>query len=216
MARAARESHWAKTHDHGLWHDALRQLLQGAAAAGATRPAPIAGSKSTARDGETRTPEFLAKNSERQGADAGTRRRPRRCPSRTRSCATWPKARAILPDDRWQRAQACSGCSSSSTATSRTSPSPASSRSWLPADHPRRAELPRLRERGDQALAVMEQHLRPRMVHRRSATASPISRCTPTPTYAACGGIDLARYPGDPAWLARVEAQPGFCRPMRY
>ena len=32
-------------------------------------------------------------------------------------------------------------------------------RGWLPADSPRRAELPRLRERGHQALAVMEKHL---------------------------------------------------------
>jgi hypothetical protein len=30
---------------------------------------------------------------------------------------------------------------------------------WLPADHPRQAELPRLRERGHQALAVMVQQL---------------------------------------------------------
>src|SRR3546814_10200838 len=31
-------------------------------------------------------------------------------------------------------------------------------RGWTPADSPRRADLPKLRERGHQALAVMERH----------------------------------------------------------
>ena len=81
---------------------------------------------------------------------------------------------------------------------------------WTPADSPRRADLPKLRERGHQALVVMEKHL----------AASPwfsslnygiadialfgYTHC------AAEGGFDLAAYPAVRAWLARVRAQLGF------
>jgi len=77
-----------------------------------------------------------------------------------------------------------------------------------PSDSPRRAELPRLRERGDQALSVMEQHLarEPFFVGERYSIADialyAYTHC------AADGGFDLGRYPSVQAWLARVRAQP--------
>ncbi len=81
---------------------------------------------------------------------------------------------------------------------------------WTPLDSPRRAELAKLRERGDQALGVMEKHLASNAWF--SATGYGIAdialfgytHC------AADGGFDLALYPGIAAWLDRVRAQPGF------
>jgi glutathione S-transferase len=81
---------------------------------------------------------------------------------------------------------------------------------YQPPDSPRRAELPRLQERGNQALAVMDQHLssEPFFAGRQYSVADialfAYTHC------AADGGFDLARYPGVRAWLERVQAQPRF------
>jgi glutathione S-transferase len=78
---------------------------------------------------------------------------------------------------------------------------------YLSADTPRRAELPRLQERGHQALAVMERHLakEPWFAGGRYTVADialyAYTHC------AADGGFDLARYPAVAAWLARVRTQ---------
>jgi len=79
---------------------------------------------------------------------------------------------------------------------------------YLPPDSPRRAELPRLQERGNRALAVMELHLarEPFFAAGRYSVADialyAYTHC------AADGGFELARYPAIVAWLARVRAQP--------
>jgi glutathione S-transferase len=79
---------------------------------------------------------------------------------------------------------------------------------YLPADAPRRAELPRLQELGNQALAVMQQHLakEPWFAGGRYSVADialyAYTHC------AADGGFDLERYPAVGAWLTRVKAQP--------
>jgi glutathione S-transferase len=81
---------------------------------------------------------------------------------------------------------------------------------YLPRDSPRRAELPRLQERGNQALAVMEQQLRsePFFAGRQYSIADialfAYTHC------AADGGFDLGRYPGVRAWIGRVREQPRF------
>jgi len=81
---------------------------------------------------------------------------------------------------------------------------------FLEADHPRRAELPRLRERGHQALAVMEQRLRDRdFLVGAGWTIADIALFAYTHS-AADGGFELAGYPGICAWLERARAQPGF------
>ena len=77
-------------------------------------------------------------------------------------------------------------------------------------DSPRRAELPRLHERGHQALGVMERHLagEPFFAGGRYSVADialfAYTHC------AADGGFDLARYPALGSWLDRVRSQPGF------
>jgi glutathione S-transferase len=79
---------------------------------------------------------------------------------------------------------------------------------YHPPDSPRRAELPRLHERGRQALAVMEQHLKrePFFVGGRYSIADialyAYTHC------AADGGFDLGAYPAVSAWLERVRSQP--------
>ena len=79
---------------------------------------------------------------------------------------------------------------------------------YQPADSPRRAELPRLRERGNQALSVMEEHLQrePFFVAGRYSIADialyAYTHC------AADGGFDLGAFPAIGAWLQRVRSQP--------
>jgi glutathione S-transferase len=81
---------------------------------------------------------------------------------------------------------------------------------WTPLDSPRRADLGKLRERGYQALDVMEKHL--------AATAwfsGPDYGIADIAlfAYTHCsedGGFDFARYPQLRGWLERVRAQPGF------
>ena len=80
----------------------------------------------------------------------------------------------------------------------------------LPPDSPRRAELPRLRERGHQALAVMERHLA-REPYFVDAVYSIADIALFAYTHCAGdGGFDLAAHPAIGAWLARVETQPRF------
>ena len=80
---------------------------------------------------------------------------------------------------------------------------------YLPPDTPRRADLPRLHERGYQALNVMEQQLakEPFFAGSRYSIADialyAYTHC------AADGGFDLGRYPAIERWLARVREQPG-------
>jgi glutathione S-transferase len=83
-------------------------------------------------------------------------------------------------------------------------------RAFLPPDHARRAELPRLQERGHQALGVMEQQLAREdffVAGRYSIADIALYAYTHA---AGDGGFELARYPAVRAWIARVEAQPRF------
>jgi glutathione S-transferase len=79
---------------------------------------------------------------------------------------------------------------------------------YHPPDSPRRAELPRLLERGNQALSVMEQHLRrvPFFPGTRYTIADialyAYTHC------AADGGFELADFPAVKTWVDRVRAQP--------
>jgi glutathione S-transferase len=82
-------------------------------------------------------------------------------------------------------------------------------RHLLPPGHPREAELPRLLERGNAALAVMEAHLarRPFLVGERCSIADLALYAY---THVADeGGFDLLPYPAVRAWLERLAAEPG-------
>ncbi len=81
---------------------------------------------------------------------------------------------------------------------------------FLPADHPRRAELPRLLDRGYQALKVMEQHLTTRsffVAERYSIADIALFAYTHE---AHVGGFTLEDYPFVRRWLERVAGQAKF------
>jgi glutathione S-transferase len=80
---------------------------------------------------------------------------------------------------------------------------------YQPPDSPRRAELPRLQERGHKALGVMEEQLaREPFFAAGHYSVADIALYAYTHC-AADGGFELARYPAVVAWLARVKAHPG-------
>jgi glutathione S-transferase len=81
---------------------------------------------------------------------------------------------------------------------------------WTPLDSPRRADLPQLRDRGNQALAVMEKHLAANAWfsgHEYGIADIALFAYTHC---AGDGGFDLSRYPSIVRWLASVRATPNF------
>lgn len=159
--------------------------------------------------GATRTAEYLAKNPNGKvpmlELDDG------RVLVESNAILFWlAEGSAYLPDDPWTRAQALSWMFFEQYSHE---PCVAVARfvcGWTPLDSPRRAELPRLRERAHQALAVMEQHLRTQSWFSGDAygiadvALFAYTHCAPD------GGIALDGYPSIRAWLARVSATPRF------
>jgi len=81
---------------------------------------------------------------------------------------------------------------------------------WTPLDSPRRAELPKLRERGYQAIAVMEKHLGAEAWFSGADYGIADIALFAYTHCAGDGGFDLAGFPLVRGWLDRVRAQPGF------
>jgi glutathione S-transferase len=85
----------------------------------------------------------------------------------------------------------------------------------LPADSPRRAELPDRMKRGYDALAVMERHLaKNRFFVGDRYTIADIALYAYTHV-ADQGNFDLSRFPSVLAWLGRVKDQPKYV-PITY
>ena len=160
-------------------------------------------------NGQTRTPEFLAKNPNGKIPLLELPDGRRLAESNAILCFL-AEGCAYLPADAWLRAQVLQWLFFEQYSHE---PYVAVARfvaRWLPADHPRRAELPKLRERAHQALAVMEQTLaRQDFLVASGYSIADIALYAYTHE-APVGGIALDAYPGIRAWLARVEAQPGF------
>ena len=159
--------------------------------------------------GQTRTPEFLALNPNGKVPllvlDDG------RTLAESNAILCWlAEGTPYLPADAWQRAQALSWMFFEQYSHE---PYIAVARfisGWTPPDSPRRAELPRLRERGHQALAVMERYLSAqRWFSGADYGIADIALFAYTDV-AGHGGFDLAPYPAVRDWLARVRATPGF------
>lgn len=81
---------------------------------------------------------------------------------------------------------------------------------FLPGDDARRAELPRLHERGYQALALMEQHLAQRLFFVGNTYSIADIALFAYTHMATVGGFDLTRFPAINTWIERVKAQPRF------
>ncbi|MET0226688.1 MAG: glutathione S-transferase family protein [Dokdonella sp.] len=160
-------------------------------------------------NGQTRTPEFLAKNANGRvpllELDDG-----RRLAESNAILHYLAEGTPLLPSDRWLRAQTLQWLFFEQYSHE---PYVAVARFiclWLPADHARRAELPRLLDRGGQALAVMEKHLATREFFVDSGYGIADIALFAYTHAAADGGFDLSNYPAVEAWLERVRMQPGF------
>ena len=160
-------------------------------------------------NGQTRTPEFLAKNPNGKVpllelADG------RLLPESNAILCYLADGSRYLPADAWQRAQVLQWLFFEQYSHE---PYVAVARfiaRWLPAEHPRQADLPKLRERGHQALAVMEQQLAKQDFLAPSGYSIADIALYAYTHEAPVGGIHLEGYSAIRAWLARVESQPGF------
>ena len=159
--------------------------------------------------GETRTPEFLAKNPNGRvpiiELDDG------RVMAESNAMLFWlAEGTSFLPDDSWQRAQALSWMFFEQYSHEPYIAVARFIRGWTPLDSPRRANLLELQQRGHQALAVMERHLSAAAWFSGSDYGIADIALFAYTDVAADGGFDLAAYPAVRDWLARVRATPDF------
>ena len=165
--------------------------------------------------GATRTPEYLAKNPNGRvpmiELDDG------RIMAESNAILCWlAEGTKYFAGDSWQRAQALSWMFFEQYSHE---PFVAVARficGWTPLDSPRRAELSKLRERGYQALAVMEKHLQANAWFSGSDYGIADIALFAYTHCADEGGFDLSAYPQTVTWLDRVRAQPGFVAMPEY
>jgi glutathione S-transferase len=159
--------------------------------------------------GETRKPEFLAKNP--NGKIPLLELPDGKYLSESNAIMIYlAENTPLFPDDRWQRAQALQWMFFEQYSHE---PYVAVARfimKYLPTDNPRYQDLPRLRERGYQAFGVMEQHLKRQPFFADAAYSVADIALFAYTHKAAEGGFDLMPYPALRDWLGRVQAQPGF------
>ena len=160
-------------------------------------------------NGGTRTPAFLALNP--NGKVPVLERDDGRVLAESNAILCWlGEGTPFMPDDAWRRAQMLQWMFFEQYSHE---PYIAVARficAWLPADHPRRAELPRLRERGAQALAVMERHMAEREFFVDGGCSLADIALFAYTHAAGEGGFDLAAYPAVSEWLARMRTLPRF------
>lgn len=159
--------------------------------------------------GQTRTPEYLAKNP--NGRVPIVEREDGSVLAESNAILCWlADGTAYFQGDAWERAQTLAWMFFEQYSHE---PYVAVARficGWMPMDSARRADLPKLRERGHQALAVMQTHL---AAHAWLSGASYGIADVALFAYTHCaedGGIGLAAYPAIRSWLERVKEQPGF------
>ncbi len=160
-------------------------------------------------NGQTRTPEFLAKNPNGRvpllELEDG-----RRLSESNAILGYLAEGSAMLPTDSWQRAKTMQWLFFEQYSHEPYVAVARFIRRWLPADHPRRADIPRLLEQGAKAFDVMEQHLAAQPFFTGEAYGIADIALYAYTHCAGDGGFDLGLWPHIGAWLARVEAQPGF------
>jgi glutathione S-transferase len=161
--------------------------------------------------GETRTPQFLAKNP--NGRIPTIELEDGRCLAES-DAILWYLAEGsdFIPADRLARAQVLQWMFFEQYSHEPYVATPRFIMRHLPADDPRRAELPKRQASGRAALAVMEQHLGSRsyFVAERYGIAD-IALYAYTHV-AEEGGLELSPFPNLRSWLARVAAQPRHVR----
>lgn len=159
--------------------------------------------------GETRTPEFIAKNP--NGKVPLLELTDGKFLSESNAIMIYlAEGSRLWPKDRWQRAQALQWMFFEQYSHE---PYIAVARfimKYLPADHPRRQELSQLHARGYQALGVMQRHLQQHMFFSGSDYGIADISLFAYTHCAEDGGFDLSAYPAVRDWFERVRAQPGF------
>jgi glutathione S-transferase len=160
--------------------------------------------------GETRTPEYLARNPNGRipllELEDGSH-------LAESNAILWYLAEGtpLLPDDRLSRARVLQWMFFEQYSHE---PYIAVLRFWSHAGQldDKREQIPEKRERGEQALGVMQQHLEGRrfFVEDRLSIAD-IALYAYTHV-AEEGGFDLSRYPAVCSWIQRVAAEPGHVR----
>ena len=161
-------------------------------------------------NGETRTPEYLAKNANGKvpmlELDDG-----RILVESNAILCYLADGTGFLPADAWQRAQALGWMFFEQYSHEPYVAVARFIRGWTPLDSPRRAaELPRCLERGHQALAVMERHLQAQPWFTGQDYGIADIALFAYTEVAPHGGFDLSSYPALVDWLARVRATPAF------
>ena len=160
-------------------------------------------------NGATRTPEYLAKNP--NGKVPMLERADGAILVESNAILCWlAEGTPLLPADAWQRAQALSWLFFEQYSHEPYVAVARFIRGWTPLDSPRRADLPQLIERGGQALAVMEKHLRHAPWFTGDAYGVADIALFAYTHCADDGGFDLSACPRITDWLARVRATPGF------
>ena len=159
--------------------------------------------------GETRTKEFLAKNP--NGKVPLLQLPDGKYLSESNAIMLYlAEGSQLWPADRWQRAQALKWMFFEQHSHERYVAEARFIMKYLPADHPRRQELPQMHARGYQALGVMEKYLQlQRFFSGPEYGVADISLFA----YTHCareGGFDLSAYPALHGWFGGVQAQPGF------
>ena len=121
---------------------------------------------------------------------------------------------ALLPEDRWARAKTLQWLFFEQYSHEPYIAVSRFVRKYLPADHPRRSQLPALHEFGTEALSAMERHLgRLNWFGGEAYSIADIALFAYTHV-ADEAGFDLGAYPRVERWLKRVAQTPGFV-PMR-
>jgi len=157
--------------------------------------------------GETRTPEFLAKNPD--GRIPLLELEDGRLLAQS-DAILWYLADGteFLPTERYERALVLQWMFFEQYSHEPYVATPRFIMRHFAADSPRRAELPKRQAQGRDALAVMERHLADHSYFvAERYTIADIALYAYTHV-AGDGGIELAPYPHLRAWLARVAAQP--------
>jgi glutathione S-transferase len=159
--------------------------------------------------GETRTPEFLAKNpngriplveldSGRFLAESGA------------ILFYFAEGTRFLPSDRWKRAEVLQWMFFEQYSHE---PYVAVARAWLHLfglDEERRRQLPQKQKLGYDALGVMERHLAAREYFVGDEPSIADIALYAYTHVADEGGFDLARFPAVRGWLARIRSLPGY------
>lgn len=161
--------------------------------------------------GESRTPQFLAKNP--NGSIPTLELADGRCLAES-GAILWYLAQGsvFVPDDRYVHAQVLQWMFFEQYSHEPNVATPRFIVRHLPVDSPRRAELPQRLARGRAALEVMEQHLGTRSYFVAECyTIADIALYAYTHV-AEDGGLELAPYAKVRAWLARIAARPGYVR----